>query len=75
MRLFPFFSLFHRILLKMAQLDDKITALGVSVDAAAARVQVDIQSLKDQLAAGATADQLAALDALKVKVDAIDPAP
>jgi len=59
----------------MAQLDDKITALGVSVDAAAARVQVDLQSLKDQLAAGATADQLAALDALKVKVDAIDSAP
>ena len=67
--------------LKMSQLSDQIAALGTSVDAAVTRVQADIADLKAQIAAlqatidagGATPEDLAALAALQVKLDALDP--
>lgn len=66
----------------MSAISDAIAATDASVDAATARVQSDIATLKQeivdleaQVAAGtATQADLDALAALKVKVDAIDPA-
>jgi len=65
----------------MSDLSDKIKALETSVDAALARVQVDVDAFKAKIAeleakvaAGtATPEDLAALEAMKAKVDALDP--
>lgn len=66
----------------MSVLSDKITEVGTSVDAATTRVVNDIAALNTKIAelqaivdaGGATAEDIAALDALKVKLDQIDPA-
>jgi len=65
----------------MSVLSDKIVAVGVSLDAALARVDEDVQALTAKIAAlqaiidqgGATPEDLAALDALQAKLDALDP--
>ena len=65
----------------MSVLSDKIDAATKSVDAAITRVQTDVEKLSTKItelektvAAGtATPEDLAALDALKAKVDALDP--
>ena len=65
----------------MSVLSDKIADVGASVDAAATRVQEDVATLQQQIAdleaqvsqGTATPEDLAALDALKVKLDQIDP--
>lgn len=66
----------------MSALSDKIAVVGTAVDDAATRVQTDVASLKAQIAAlqaqvdagGASQADLDALDALKTKLDQIDPA-
>lgn len=65
----------------MSVISDKIQAANDSADAAIARVQVDVQTFRDEIArlqalvdAGtATQADLDALDALKAKTDALDP--
>lgn len=65
----------------MSKISDKIAAVGTSLDAAIARVQGDVVTLQDKIAelealvasGTATPEELDALDALKAKLDAIDP--
>ncbi len=65
----------------MSVLSDAIAAANASADAAVARVQTDVQSLKDQIAAlqaqidagGSTPADLTNLAALQAKLDALDP--
>lgn len=61
----------------MSAVTDKIAAATASADAAIARVQGDVASLQaqiDELKANATTpDDLAAIDALQAKLDALDP--
>jgi primosomal protein N'' len=61
----------------MSALSEKLAALSAAADEAIARVQVDVDDLKAKIAeleAKATTDQdLEALDALKAKLDALDP--
>ena len=65
----------------MSALSDKIAAVGSSLDAALARVDEDVQALVAKIAelqalvdaGGATPDDIAALDALQAKLDALDP--
>ena len=65
----------------MSALSDKIAEVTTSVDAALVRVQDDVTTLQTKIAelqaqvdAGlATPEDIAALDALKVKADALDP--
>lgn len=65
----------------MSELSDKITSVGASLDAAIARVQEDVTALHTKIAeleamvaAGtATAEDMAALDMLRAKLDALDP--
>lgn len=66
----------------MSALSDKIAADTAAADAAIARSQAVVADLRAQVAAleariateAFTPDDLAALDALKVKLDALDPA-
>jgi predicted nucleic acid-binding Zn-ribbon protein len=61
----------------MSQISDKLATLGTTVDAAVTRVQTDIQALRDQIAAlntnAATPEDLAKIDELQAKLDALDP--
>jgi hypothetical protein len=65
----------------MSQITDKVAEINVSLDAALVRVQEDVDALKAQVAdleakvAGgvATPEDLAVLDALKARIDALDP--
>ena len=65
----------------MSQLSDAIAKVSASADAAVARVQTDVQGLKDQIAAlqaqidagGASPADLQALSDLQAKLDALDP--
>jgi hypothetical protein len=65
----------------MSVLSDKISAVGVALDKALARVDEDVLALVAKIAelqalidaGGATPEDIAALDALKEKLDALDP--
>jgi hypothetical protein len=65
----------------MSVLSDKISAVGVALDKALARVDEDVLALVAKIAelqalidaGGATAEDIAALDALQAKLDALDP--
>ena len=65
----------------MTVLSDKIDAANVSADAAIGRVQTDVSNLAAEIvrlqalvdAGGATPTDLANLDSLKAKLDALDP--
>jgi hypothetical protein len=60
----------------MSQISDKIAELNTSLDEATARITADVADLQAKIdAGGATADDLAALDAFKARLDAIDPVP
>lgn len=65
---------------RMSALSDKIAETTVAMDAAIARVQEDVAALRQQIAdletrvaQNPTPEDLAALDALKAKADALDP--
>ena len=64
----------------MSAISDKIAAANTSVDAALARVQEDVATLNAKIAEleakvqeNPTPEDLAALDELRAKVDALDP--
>jgi hypothetical protein len=65
----------------VSQLSDKIAALGKTADTAIARVQADVTTLSQKVAelqaladsGGASPDDLAAIDILQAKLDALDP--
>jgi hypothetical protein len=67
--------------LAMSVLSDKIAAVGVALDKALARVDEDVLALVAKIAelqalidaGGATPEDIAALDALQAKLDALDP--
>jgi uncharacterized protein involved in exopolysaccharide biosynthesis len=63
----------------MSELADKINAVSAAADQAIARVAADVEALKAQIAdlegKVVTAEDQAALDALKAKLDALDPVP
>ena len=65
----------------MSVLSDKIASVGVALDKALARVDEDVLALVQKIvelqalvdAGGASAEDLAALELLKSKLDALDP--
>jgi hypothetical protein len=65
----------------MSALSDKLSDVGASLDAAIGRVQEDVVALQTRItelealvaAGGATPEDLAKLDELKAKLDALDP--
>lgn len=64
----------------MSALSDKLAEVGAAVDAAIVRVQEDVVALRQQIAdleakvsENPTPADMAALDALKAKADALDP--
>jgi hypothetical protein len=65
----------------MSVLSDKIAAVGSSLDAALGRVQGDVGTLTQKVAelealvaaGGATLEDIAALEAIQAKLDALDP--
>jgi hypothetical protein len=60
----------------MSQITDKVTELNASLDAATARITADIATLQAKIdAGGASAEDIAALDALNARIKAIDPIP
>ena len=75
----PLLNQFQEVI--MSVLSDKIAALTTSVDAAVARIQVDVTAFGAKIAeleakvaaGGATPEEIQALDDLKAKIDAIDP--
>lgn len=66
---------------QMSKLSDKLDEVGASLDAAISRVQEDVNDLQLKIAelqalvdaGGATPEDEAKLDALKARLDAIDP--
>lgn len=58
---------------KMAELDDKLTEIETSIQAAIARVQEDVDFLRQ--GANLTPEQRARLDSIDATMDALDPVP